>query len=183
MANWLASRCDNTSETYVVDLRGKFSGETGMVILGSDGLSSKVCLTLIEETLDLATLIIDGGPYGNCLECFNKTLFTILFTNCFGGTDLIMDSSGLKFVPQVGMVYNMDVTIDDGKVTTNLKDCFTYGGLSGSLPSKIKINDAPTEYDTCELCNPYKGKLADWESNVSSSEKFTNLRTNYTNIV
>jgi hypothetical protein len=182
MANWIASRCDNTTETYVVDIKDLKNPTTGMVISADNGVTkeSLVCVTLIEESLELSTLILVNGPYSSCLECFNKIDKGVGFSDCFGKNDFTIFSSNLKEVPQINKVYDINLNIEK----LNITGCFTYTGYNDVKPKEGTImNRAIVEFDSCEKCNPYKGNISKWTESISNSEKFINLRDNYIGII
>jgi hypothetical protein len=191
MANWLARRCDNAEQTYIVDL-GDLRGEAGMVIsaiTGDEG--SLLCVSLIEERIDVDTaeLRYSSGPYTDCLSCFNDIDPDLSFISCFKETDFDVLASSLRLeaVPQIGKVYKVDVTIPAsekrGKETV-IKGCFTYEGYSDRATRAGIVSNAPiVEFDTCGSCNPYRSNLPKWSERVSKSESFTNLRDNYIRII
>jgi hypothetical protein len=191
MANWLARRCDNAEQTYIVDL-GDLIGEVGMVIsaiTGDEG--SLLCVSLIEDRIDVdeAELIYSSGPYADCLSCFNDIDPDLSFISCFEETDFDVLASilTLKAVPQIGKVYKVDLTIpalERGGKETVIKGCFTYEGYSDRATRAGIVSNAPiVEFDTCGSCNPYRSNLPGWSEKVSKSESFTNLRDNYTIII
>jgi hypothetical protein len=184
MANWLASRCDNTSETYVVNL-GDLSGEIGMVI-SAPIEGGDICLSLIEESISEAKITIGGGPYDSCIQCFNNLNQVIGFASCFDKIDFTIPTTDLKELPQVNKVYDVDVTIPSdrkGGEDIIIKGCFTYVGYNEVKPPKnIRFNSAIIEFDSCEKCSPYKSNLISWGERVGKTESFNKLRDNYTNI-
>jgi len=184
MANWLASRCDNTSETYVVDL-GDLSGEIGMVI-SAPIEGGNICLSLTKEVNKEAKISIGDGPYDSCIQCFNNLNQVIGFTSCFDRNDFTIPTTDLKEVPQVNKVYDVDVTIPGerkGDEDIIIKGCFTYVGYSDIEPPRnIRFNREIIEFDSCEKCSPYKSNLINWGERVGKTESFNKLRNNYTNI-
>jgi hypothetical protein len=185
MANWIVSRCDNPSETYVVDLID-LSVKQGQII--SFSIEGRlVCGTLVEQTEDRAKYVVDS-TYESCLECLNKINVPLRFLTCFGEGNIIIPSSVINFVPKLSQVYNLDLTvvigldfrIENGE-TINIKDCYVYNGYTEEAPvGDFTFNEVPNEYDSCEKCNPYKSEISKWSENVSklvgkAKESYSNL--------
>ena len=169
MANWIANRCDNSSETLIIDTKDAVVTTGSTVSVG--GKQGSLCYTLVEQTLDEANTSI-GDVYDSCLECLIKAEVMLAFKPCFSGEELIIPSNLLKFVPQIDTVYklNLSITIEDKKRSTiiNIKDCYTYSGYIDAKPvGDIKFNSNSIEYNTCEECNPYVSNKKKWDETVS----------------
>jgi len=179
MGNWIASRCDKTSQTDIIDV--KFEANSGQtVITNIDGFN--VCYTLIEPTIAEGKYGAETS-YGSCLECLNNSSSSLVFKPCFSGDELIIPSNLLNFVPQIDTVYKLNLTITiEGKRSEiiNINDCYTYAGYVDAKPvGDIKFNSESIEYNTCEECNPYVSNKKKWDETVSN--KFEGVRDSYLN--
>jgi hypothetical protein len=180
MANWIASRCDNSSETLIIDTEDAVVTTGSTVSVG--GKQGSLCYTLVEQTLNKANTSI-GDVFDSCLECLIKAEVMLAFKPCFSGDELIIPSNLLNFVPQIDTVYKLNLTITiEGKRSEiiNINGCYTYSGYIDAKPvGDIKFNSESIEYNTCEECNPYVSNKKKWDEMVSS--KFEGARDSYLN--
>ena len=182
MANWIASRCDNPSNTIIIDVKDEIV-TTGTTVGVNFRGGENFCFTLVEQTLTKATNNFTQ-IYDSCLDCLNSVSTSMVFTSCFrGGFDeLIIPGSALPFQPMVDKYYNLNLTITEGKESYNINDCYQYINYTSLLPEgEFNFNNTPSEYESCKKCAPFKSAKLLFDDKLGL--KVNEAREYYTNIL
>jgi len=191
---WIVKKCDDESQTFVVN-GGEYPNiTTGSTLLVSYDKTSFCCEVVSETQQEQTAEIIEETT--SCLDCFINLRVSLEFLNCFKDESIILDSGIFSLVPQINKVYSLDITIDgvseDIKNETLLearkpensvtvKGCFTYIGQSLRGSSKGRFNSDVIEFDSCEKCSPYNYNLSDWYDKIK--DKQSNSRQEYLSII
>jgi hypothetical protein len=184
MANWIASRCDNPSNTIIIDVKDEIV-TTGTTVGVNFREGENFCFTLVEQTLTETTNDFTQ-IYDSCLECLINSEVMLAFKPCFSGDELVIPSNLLKFVPQIDTVYklNLSITIENKSEIRiiNINDCYIYAGYVDTKPvGDIKFNSNSIEYNTCEECAPFKSAKLLFDDKLRL--KVSEAREYYTNIL